>query len=268
MSESGGTAQRGSVSLRWESVGDGPPVLLIAGMGMSAAGWWRTVPVLSRRFRVITFDNRGIGESSPLPGIYTTEAMAADAMAVLDAAGVEAAHIYGFSLGGMVAQRVALSFPARVRSLVFGGTQCGEVAQRADQETVAFFRRRLLLPPEEALWASVPYAYSARSRAEHPERIAQDIAHRLGSPVSARTYRSQMSAAVGHDCHRSLGRVEVQALVVHGELDRMIPMPNGRKLASALRHAEFHVIPGAAHFYSTDEPETDELISDFLATQD
>lgn len=263
--EAHGTAQRGRVSLHWESAGAGDPVLLIAGMGLSAASWWRTVDALAADFRVITFDNRGIGRSSPLPGSYSTESMAHDAVAVLDSAGVEAAHVYGFSLGGMAAQRLAVDAPDRVRSLVLGGTQCGSIVQRADADTIAFFRRRLLLPAEEAAWASVPYGYSPASRYRHAERIAEDIEHRLRFPVPVRTVRAQMAAAISHDCAHRLGLIKSPTLVVHGALDRMIPLPNGELLAKRLGGAKLHVLPEAAHFYTTDSPEVDGLISSFLA---
>ena len=106
--------------LYWEAVGDGPPVLLIGGIGMDAGAWWRTIPILARSFRVITFDPRGLGRSAPAPFMCTTSDLAADSVAVMDAAGADAAHVYGFSLGGMVAQRLALRHPERVRRLVLG----------------------------------------------------------------------------------------------------------------------------------------------------
>src|SRR5205085_8369833 len=106
-------ARNGSVELYWESTGHGPPVLPIAGRGMTVDGWWATIPVLARSFRVIAFDNRDTGRSSRLPGPYSVAQMADDAVAVLDAAGEQRAHVYGISLGSLVAQEVALRHPDR-----------------------------------------------------------------------------------------------------------------------------------------------------------
>jgi len=104
-------AETGPVKLYYESRGRGPVVLLVIGLGMTLGGWRRTAPVLARSFRVLSFDNRGIGRSdgSALP--YSVAAMADDAIAVLDAAGEQRAHVYGISLGGMVAQELALLGP-------------------------------------------------------------------------------------------------------------------------------------------------------------
>ena len=115
------------------------------------------LPVLSRHFRVITFDNRGVGRSKSLTYSYTTEAMADDAASVLDSAGIASASLYGISLGGMVAQQLALRHPRRVESLVLGATHPGGPrAVSPEAEVLDFFRRRPELPPEEAAWASVP----------------------------------------------------------------------------------------------------------------
>src|SRR6201991_2942338 len=149
--------------LYWESTGDGPPVLLVMGLGLSGGAWWRTVETLSRRFRVITFDNRGVGRSRGLTPAYTTEALADDAVAVLDALEVDQANVYGLSLGGMVAQQIALRHPRRVRSLVLGATTPGgRRAQIADDDVMDFFRGRGQLSREEAAWASVPFNYGRR----------------------------------------------------------------------------------------------------------
>src|SRR3954465_15156842 len=168
------TTLDGRTHLHWESTGRGEPVLLITGLGLSGGAWWRTVPVLARRLRVLTFDNRGVGRSRAFSYAYTTQAMADDAATVLDAAGVQRAHVYGLSLGGMVAQALALRHPRRVRSLVLGATSPGGPrAVRASAEVTAFFRRRLGMAPERAAWESIPINYGDRCRAEHFERIEE-----------------------------------------------------------------------------------------------
>src|SRR5689334_14174150 len=253
-------------TLHWESTGSGAPVLMIMGLGLSGGAWWRTVPVLARRLRVITFDNRGVGRSRAFSYAYTTAAMADDAATVLDAAGVERAHVYGLSLGGMVAQSLALRHPERVRSLVLGATSPGGPrAVRAAPEVAAFFGRRLRMAPEEAAWESIPINYGERCRAQHPERIEADVAQRLSHPFSERAYRAQLFAAAWHNAYGSLARIDVPTLVVHGALDRVIPVANAHLIAERIPGARLRVLEDAGHLYPTEEPRADAAIARFLA---
>jgi pimeloyl-ACP methyl ester carboxylesterase len=236
------------------------------GLGMNATGWWRTVPVLAGSFTVIAFDNRGVGRSARPPGPYTVAGMADDAVAVLDAAGAERAHVYGISLGGMIAQEIALRHPERVDKLVLGAsTPGGSRAVAADDDTLKFFNRRAEMPAEEAVWASVPYNYGPRTRAERAQAIGEDIAQRLRFPIEAEPYRAQLSAALGHDAHDRLGEVAAPTLVVHGEEDRMVAPANARLLAGAIRDSELLTLPGAGHLYPTDEPSADPAVARFLS---
>jgi pimeloyl-ACP methyl ester carboxylesterase len=252
-------------SLHWESSGAGDPVLMIMGLGLSGGAWWRTVPVLSRSLRVITFDNRGVGRSRARFHSYTTEAMADDAVSVLDAAGVERAHLYGFSLGGMVAQQLALRHPDRVRSLVLGATHPGGPrAAQPGPDVIAFFRGRASMPAEEAARASVPFNYGPRARREHKDLIAEDVRRRLAHPFPEQAYRAQMVAAALHNCYRRLSRVEAPTLVVHGRRDRLVPVANAELLAERIPQARLRILDDAGHLYSTERPEIDEEIARFL----
>ena len=261
--------RNGSTRLHYESTGDGPPVLLVMGLGISATGWWRTVPVLAERFRVIAFDNRGVGRSDHPPGPYTVAEMAADALAVLEAAGEERAHVYGISLGGMIAQTVALEAPERVRGLVLGATTAGgPEATPIPGDTATFFQRRLEMPAAEAVWASVPYSYSDETRLRGGQLIAEDIEQRLRFPVEPVGYGGQLGAAMNFNAYDRLPEIDRPTLVLHGDADRIVPIDNGRLLADRIPGATLEELPGAGHLYPTDAPQADRRVLEFLGSVD
>jgi 3-oxoadipate enol-lactonase len=258
-------ADSGPLRLYYESAGSGPAVLLISGQAMSLRAWWRTVPVLTPSFRVLSFDNRDIGRSDHSSVPYTVGQMADDAIAVLDAAGEERAHVYGISLGGMVAQEVALRHPDRVESLILGATTAGGTRLvLADTEALTFFVRAGAMAPEEAEWASVPYNHGETTRRLHGDRIAEDIAHRLEFPTDTMAYVHQTAAAASHGTMRRLHRISAPTLVVHGDSDVVMPPRNAKMIADAIPGAELKLWPGAGHLYATDEPRADHYIARFL----
>jgi 3-oxoadipate enol-lactonase len=254
------------MDLHWESTGHGEPVLLIMGLGMNATGWWRTVPVLAERFRVIAFDNRGVGRSGRPPGPYTVEELADDAAGVLRAAGEDSAHVYGISLGGMIAQELALRHPTHVRSLVLGATTPGGTrAVPADEDVRAFVQLRGQMTAEHAVWASVPINYAPETRRTGGDRIAEDIEQRLRFPVEPEPYLAQLAAAQGHDADDRLGAIDVPTLVVHGEEDVLIPPQNSRLLVERIPGADLRLYEDAAHLYFTDVPQIEADVRDWLS---
>ena len=259
-------ARNGDVSLHYESTGAGAPVLLVMGLGMNATGWWRTIPILADAgLQVVAFDNRGVGRSDRAPGPYSTSVMADDAVAVLDAVGVERAHIYGISLGGMIAQEIALRHPDRVDRLVLGATTPGGAGAIApDARTLEFLQRRAQMPAEEAVWASVPYNYAPRTRAERGDLIAQDIRQRLRFPIEPEPYAAQLAAGLGHDTNGRLSGILAPTLVVHGKHDVLVSPANATVLAELIPGAQLIELPGAAHLYPTDDPTADRQIGSFL----
>ncbi len=260
---------RDGVALYHESTGTGAPVLLVMGLGMTATGWWRTVPVLaSSGLQVIAFDNRGVGRSGRPAGPYTVAEMADDAVAVLDACELQRAHVYGISLGGMIAQELVLRHPARVERLVLGATTPGgPTAVPADPATLEFFERRADMTAEEAVWASVPVNYARRTRQQHAQRIGEDIVQRLRYPIEPEPYRAQLTAALTHDAGARLAAVKAPTMVLHGIEDRMVPPENARLLADAIPGAVLKLLAEAAHLYPTDEPQADRRIAAFLTAE-
>src|SRR5713226_2271317 len=162
--------------LYWDERGSGEPLLLIMGLSYPSYMWHRSRTVFANSYRTIALDNRGVGQSDVPPGIYSIALMASDAAAVLDAAGVERAHLFGVSMGGMIAQEFALQYPKRVRSLILGCTASGGPrAVRAEADATHMIMARGQMAPEEAAQAAVPFIYdSATSR----ELIDEDLAMR------------------------------------------------------------------------------------------
>jgi 3-oxoadipate enol-lactonase len=260
-------ARNGIVKLHWEGFGEGPPVLLIAGQGMTLDGWWATIPVLARSFRVIAFDNRDTGRSSRVPWPYSVGQMAADAVSVLDAAGEACAHVYGISLGSLVAQEVALRHPERIRSLVLGASSAGGFAAYKPPPTSfaqTFLLRAGSMGVEEAEWAAVPYTYAEKTRRLSAQRIGTDIAHRVSSPPEPLAYLHQAAAVATHDAYERLNQIAVPTLVVHGEQDVFIPPANAVVLAERIPGAQLQLWPDAGHMYIIDEPRADADIARFM----
>jgi pimeloyl-ACP methyl ester carboxylesterase len=250
------------VRIWWEEHGAGDPVLLIMGLGATLEWWSRLTPSLTARYRTILFDNRGAGKSDVPPGPYSIPAMADEASAVVDAAGVTSAHVIGLSMGGYIAQELVLRHPGRVRSLVLGCTSCGgRRAVRAAPEVGAALAARAKVPQADAMWGMVPYTFDASTPRE---RIAQDLAMRMRSAVSTAGYVAQLDAvrAWGGALDR-LSAIVAPTLVIHGENDQLVPPENGRILAGAIPGARLVMLPHASHIFLTDqlEPARDAILS-------
>ena len=252
------TVDRDGTTIYWEARGRGEPLLLIMGLGVTLEGWSRLGPALAERYRTILFDNRGTGRSSVPPGPYAIDTMADDAAAVLDAAlrqaegkPAQAAHVFGISMGGMIAQELALRYPIRVRSLILGCTACGgRDSVPASREVVAALGARKTMTREEAMWAMAPYIYDASTPRE---RIEEDFAHRLSAPVTADGYFAQLGGIRAWSGSLSrLPSIAVPTRVVHGETDQLVPPENGRIIARAIPHARLVMIPNASHIFMTD----------------
>lgn len=246
-------AQSGDVAIWWEEHGDGEPLLLIMGLGFPASLWYRVRPVLAERHRVITFDNRGTGRTGAVAGPYPIEVMAADAVAVLDAAGVRRAHVLGISMGGLIAQELALTHPERVASLVLAATHPGGSATVLPApEVMELLRTRADLPLEQSYRATIPVAYAATTPAEV---IDADIAARLANPTTPEGYTNQLvgGSAYGGAADR-LPTLGAPTLCLHGSADQLVPPANSETLASLIPGARLQFIEGAGHMLFSDAP--------------
>ena len=241
--------------ISWEADGPegGQAVLLIMGLGYPAAMWWRQLPALTERYRVIRVDNRGAGHTGDVPGApNTVETMAADCLAVLDAAEVTSAHVVGISMGGLMAQEIALTAPERVRSLCLLATHPGIAHAVMNPEAMAMLGNRGELTAREAAEASIPFNYAGSTPRE---RIEEDWAVRLPLAATNQGYVAQLSGTSQWDGYDRLDRITSPTLVMHGELDALVPPDNGRILADRIPGAELVTVPVANHLLGTDQPE-------------
>ena len=239
--------------LYWEEHGSGPPVLLIMGLSFTSAMWFRVAPHLAKSYRTIIFDNRGIGRSDVPRGPYTMRTLASDAEAVLDAAGVTAAHIVGASMGGMVAQELALRSPGRVLSLMLGCTSYSGLFSkwphfRKSPNQFALFRASRL----QREWAMRDMLYAAGTL---DELIEEDIQVRCQCRWTYKGVFSQFAGILLWSSYRRLPSIKAPTLVVHGADDHILPPQNGRIVASRIPGARFVLIPQAGHILMTDQPE-------------
>jgi 3-oxoadipate enol-lactonase len=243
---------RGGARIYWDETGQGDPLLLIMGLGATHEWWGRLTPVVAPHFRTILFDNRGVGRSDAPPGPYSIQDMAADAAAVLDAAGIESAHVFGASMGGMIAQEFALQYPTRVRSLILGCTACGgRESTPARRDVLDALGARSVMTREEAMRVMVPFIFDA---ATPRELVEDDLALRLRTNVPNEGYFAQLQAIRSWGgTHARLGTITAPTLVIHGETDELVPPENGRVLARAIPDATLVMLPHASHIFLTDQ---------------
>jgi 3-oxoadipate enol-lactonase len=240
------------LELHYEERGRGPALLLIAGIPAIASDWAAVAEPLSATRRVIAYDNRGSGASTVTPGPYTTAQLAADGVALLDHLGVERADVFGMSMGGMIAQELALGWPERVNRLVLGCTHAG-VAHAARQPRDS--GRAFAMETDdwaERIRALAPFAFSA---SVDPELLRRFIEKKAGDVQDLDGFRAQIAAVLAHDTFDRLPRIECPTLVITGDDDRVIPAASSDVLHGRIPGSRLEVIAGAGHLFFLEAPE-------------
>ncbi len=249
------TVKAGGISLYYEAHGEGEPLLLIMGYGSNSGHWFVILPRLASRFNVIIFDNRGTGRSDKPDIPYTAEMMTGDITGLLDAIGIGAAHVFGVSMGGMIAQELALRHPGRVKKLVLGCTSCGGPrAIRSSPEAAAFLfnPERARLSEEEKALSTVPWLWNEDFIAKHPEAVRRYVTTTTQYPTPLYAYTCQANFILSLDTYDRLPQIKAPALVMCGARDRLIPPENSGILASRIPGAELVIFEKAGHGFISD----------------
>jgi 3-oxoadipate enol-lactonase len=243
--------------LHYERAGAGEPLLLIQGMSANHLAWGQPFSsLLERDFEVIAFDNRGMGLSRPVSEGFSIAEMAADAAGLLEALEIESAHVLGISMGGMIAQELALAHPGKLRSLTLGCTYCGgEGSQLMDP---ADFRGLVEATAsgdaERVFQAMYELNLSPGFRAEE-SRYADFTAMAAALPAPRETIGLQVQAIVSHDTNARLPEIAVPTLVLHGTADRVLGYPNGEQIAALIPGARLETYEDVGHMFWWEQPE-------------
>lgn len=255
--------------IAFEAGGDGPALVLIPGLGATRRVFDPLVPSLSRRYRVITFDPRGVGDSTGADAALTIPLLAEDVTTVLDAAGAHAASVLGASMGGAVAQRLALDFPSRVRCLILAATAPGgSKAIPPDPRVTSALLGKGARTPEDAYRLACTVLYSAHFQRTNPEFIEQQVRLRAAHAVPGRVFAAQLRALDrdGGDVIR-LPELTTPVLVLHGTADLVTPVENAEILASLIPGARRRWFEGCGHLFFHERPQESARVADeFLRT--
>jgi pimeloyl-ACP methyl ester carboxylesterase len=250
------TAGVNGQELHYLQRGEGEPLLLIQGMSGTHLSWGEEfLALLERDFALTIFDNRGVGHSSRVEEPFSIADMADDTAGLLDALGIDRAHVLGISMGGMIAQQLALRHAGRIRTLALGCTYSGGPgsARTSDAIGARLAQAWLSGDREQAIrtgWeVNVSPAFAASE-----ERYAAFRENVLAARVALAVIMLQAQAIGGHDVAARLGDIDVPTLVIHGDRDEMLPVENGRMIAARIPGARLEVLEGVGHMFWVEEP--------------
>jgi pimeloyl-ACP methyl ester carboxylesterase len=254
------------IEIYYDVHGAGFPLVLIRGLGSNADHWYAQTPFFSSHFSLVCFDNRGIGRSQKTDGPYTISMMAEDTVALMDAIGISRAHVLGLSMGGMIAQRVALAYPQKVSGLVLACTHCGgDDAVRPPEEIAKIFVEYILTGSQEAAQQAATCIFTEETLKNRPEVIQQyqEVSQRFIQEPAVLI--AQWKAVQGHDTWTELPNIKSPTLVLTGSEDILVPPENATTLAERIPNAQLKVIEGGGHQFLVEQADAfNEAVLDFL----
>jgi 3-oxoadipate enol-lactonase len=249
------TIEANGSRLSYESTGAGEPILLISGFACDHLMWGKIAPRLAKKYRVVTYDNRGTGESSDLNGPCSIRDLADDATRLMDAVGIKKAHVAGHSMGGMIVQELALAYPERVQSLVLLAS-CAKCDERGKAIIEMFGDMPRLVDPPTSARLIMPWLYT-NSFYSTPGAVASLVKWLLEcpSPPTAQAMYHQSRAISACDTTSRLGAIRCPTLVLAGDEDILLPVSFSKELAQAIAGAKLVVLPGTGHGMLIETPE-------------
>jgi len=250
------TVKSNGISINYEECGSGEPLLLIMGLSAPGAAWGQHVEEYKKHFRCIILDNRGAGASDKPAGDYTTELMASDSVNVMDALGLERFHINGISMGGAIAQQIAIKHPSRVKSCVITASWafCGNYMKNVFE---MFKTTRSSLPTADFQQMFFLWLYSSKFYGDQPRAIENGIKGNIAdpSPMPKLAFESQAAACVSHDTRGKLDAITCPVLLTSGCKDIFVPLECSQYLREHIKDSTLEVFEGYAHVHHWEDLE-------------
>lgn len=259
--------QANGVNLYYEEHGSGEPLVLIMGFTVSSIGWHWNVPTFAQDFRTIVFDNRGVGQSDKPDLPYSMPMFADDTAGLLDGLGIDQAHVFGISMGGMIAQEFALRYPQRVKTLTLGCTNCGgpHAVLSKDPDVLNMLNRIESMDVQQAALAMTKVAVTPWFMQKHMDQLIQLNQMSLQHPTPKHGMVRQMQAIQGHDTYDRLPQLTMPTLVVTGKEDGLVPPENSVTLAQRIPNADLVLLSNASHLFNMELPEaTADIVKGFI----
>ena len=252
------------INMYYEIHGDGFPLVMITGISENI-DWWMpdVIKAFSQNFKTVIFDNRGAGRTDKPEVNYSIKMMADDTAGLMDPLNIERAHVFGLSMGGMIAQELILNYPEKVEKLVLGCSNCGgSKSLLPSEDIIKLMRSMMKLPPKERLQELMSLFYTEDFIKNNPEFIKSFIQRIIIAPITADAYQRQLTAVLGHNSYRRLKKIQAPTLIIHGKKDVLSPVENAEILAEKILGAKLLLLNNAAHHF--DQPDTDKVISSIL----
>lgn len=252
--------------LYYEVHGQGQPLVLIPGFATGLWIWYEQIPELSKHYKTIIFDNRGVGRSDKATYPYSFEKMAEDIVNLLDLLKIKKAHILGASMGGFIAQTLALHYPEKVSSLILCCTSFGG-KNHVSPSTETLLAMSSFQDPnsEERVRKNLAFAFAEDFQIANPKEIEKITQLRLANPILGQAYLSQLQSAMTFDVQQELENIKVPTLIVTGDQDLIVPAQNSYNLAHKIKNSKLVVINGAGHSVFIESPAMfNQSVIDFL----
>ena len=254
----------GALNMEYYDEGSGPPLLLIMGLGGQASSWGEPLlEQLQAHFRTVRFSNRGTGATDKPAGGYTIRQMAEDAAGLMEAIGLKQAHVFGISMGGMIAQELALNHPERVQGLVLGCTTCGPAHSVAvPAQTLAQFGQIMQLPVEERIERFWEITVTPEFKADRADFLKRILELGVATPTPMETFGLHFAAIQAMDTYDRLPQITSPTLVIHGDRDILVPVENAEILHERIPGSRVRIVRGTGHCFFWEEP--DEVVEEVV----